>query len=100
VSFDNEVIGTTTADPSGGFDTTVATPAAAVAGNSTITVSGPGCMESAPFEIQAGVVHQALIGAAASAFGLWEVAAGLVILAAVLVLAIRRRRGANVTEEA
>jgi hypothetical protein len=99
VSFDNQVIGTTMADPSGGFDTTIVTPAAAVAGARTITVSGPGCRESADFEIQAGVVQDTLVESANNDIGMWEVASGLVILAAVLVLAIRRRRMANVTDE-
>ncbi len=98
VSFDKQVIGTTTADGSGGFDTTVATPAAAVAGPSTITVAGPGCQESAPFEIQAGAVHDTFVGNTTSTLGQWEVAAGLLVLVAVLVVAIRRRRAANITE--
>ncbi len=98
VSFDNQVIGTTVADPSGGFDTTVATPAAAVAGTRTITVSGPGCLEYASFEIQVGLVQNSFSAVTTRNVGPWEVAAGLAVLAAVFVVTIRRRRNVHETD--
>jgi len=95
VSFDRQTVGTTTADPSGGFATTVTIPLAAVSGAGTISVVGPGCRESASFSAQEGVVGDGGATKTPAGIGPWEVAAGLAVLGAVLVLAIRRRRAAN-----
>ena len=98
VSFDNQVIGTTIAGPTGTFSTSVTIPSGATPGVHTITASGAGCQSSATYTVPSNVAASGA-GAAGIAFtgahnllGLSEAGAGLALLGAVLVFATRRRR--------
>jgi hypothetical protein len=92
VTFDNQVIGTATAGPTGAFSTSVTIPAGATPGVHTLTASGAGCRDTGNFTVPS-------VGAAGVAFtgahgitGLSEAGVGLALLGAVLVFATRRRR--------
>jgi hypothetical protein len=91
VTFDGQVIGTTTAGPTGAFTMTVTIPAGATPGVHTILASGAGCSESATFTVPA-VAASGVAFTGANVGGLSAAGAGLALLGAVLVFATRRRR--------
>ena len=93
ISFQGQALGTVKVGQTGEFSTTVTVPTNAKSGPGAIIVAGPGCRQSATFTVQSGVASSnAVAPANHSVYGMTEVVAGLAILGAVLVFAVRRNR--------